>query len=96
MFRRERRIALRPKRRDRGGRQRYAAEIDQRVQTADLRDRAVGDFGDTQADAARLCGITQLRINDLLRGRLSRFSLDVLVNIAAKLGQRVHVELEAA
>jgi predicted XRE-type DNA-binding protein len=35
-------------------------------------------------------------MNDLFRGRLSRFSLDALVNIAAKLGQRVHVELEAA
>ena len=28
--------------------------------------------------------------------RISRFSLDALVNIAAALGQRVHVELEAA
>ena len=38
--------------------------------------------GWTQAEAARRCGITQPRINDLLRGRLSRFSLDALVNIA--------------
>jgi len=38
----------------------------------------------------------QSRMNDLFRGRLSRFSLDALVNIAAKLGQRVHVELAAA
>jgi len=50
----------------------------------------------TQAVAARHCGITQPRINDLVRGCLSRFSLDALVNFAAKLGQRVHVELEAA
>ena len=35
-------------------------------------------------------------INDLLRGRISRFSLDALVNIAASLGQHVHIELEAA
>jgi predicted XRE-type DNA-binding protein len=52
--------------------------------------------GWTQAEAARRCGITQPRINDLLRGRLSRFSLDALVNIAAALGRRVHVELAAA
>ena len=38
----------------------------------------------------------RLRINALLRGRISRFSLDALVNIAAHLGQRVNVELEAA
>lgn len=47
----------------------------------------------TQADAAAQCGVTQPRINDLLRGRISRFSLDALVNIAAALGRRVHVEL---
>ncbi len=49
-----------------------------------------------QADAAVHCGVTQPRINDLLRGRVSRFSLDALVNIAAALGHRVHVELKAA
>lgn len=49
----------------------------------------------TQAEAASQCGVTQPRINDLLRGRISRFSLDALVNIAAALGQRVRVELEA-
>ena len=47
-----------------------------------------------QAEAASRCGVTQPRINDLLRGRISRFSLDALVNIAAALGRRVHVELE--
>lgn len=52
--------------------------------------------GWTQVEAARRCGVTQPRLNDLLRGRLSRFSLDALVNIAAALGHRVRVELEAA
>lgn len=50
----------------------------------------------TQAEAARRCGVTQPRMNDLLRGRISRFSLDALVNIAASLGRRVRVKLEAA
>ena len=50
----------------------------------------------TQAIAAKHCGITQPRLNDLLRGRISRFSLDALVNIAAALGQQVHIELKAA
>lgn len=48
----------------------------------------------TQAEAAEHCGVTQPRINDLLRGRVSRFSLDALVNIATALGRRVHLELE--
>jgi predicted XRE-type DNA-binding protein len=40
--------------------------------------------------------VTQPRINDLLRGRVSRFSLDALVNMATALGCRVHVDLDAA
>ena len=48
----------------------------------------------TQAEAAKRCGLTQPRINDLVRGRISRFSLDALVNIAAKLGGKVTVLLE--
>ena len=53
----------------------------------------IAQNGWTQADAAAQCGVTQPRINDLLRGRISRFSLDALVDIAAALGRRVHVEL---
>jgi predicted XRE-type DNA-binding protein len=49
-----------------------------------------------QVEAAAHCGITQPRLNDLLRGRVSRFSLDALVNVATALGRRVHIELEAA
>ena len=49
--------------------------------------------GWTQAEAAERCGVTQPRINDLLRGRISRFSLDALVNLAAALGSRVTVKL---
>jgi predicted XRE-type DNA-binding protein len=52
--------------------------------------------GWTQAKAAKRCGVTQPRINDLLRGRISRFSLDALVNIAAALGRKVKIRLEAA
>jgi predicted XRE-type DNA-binding protein len=50
----------------------------------------------TQAEASSRCGVTQPRINDLLRGRVSRFSLDALVNIATALGWRVRVDLDAA
>lgn len=50
----------------------------------------------TQAEAASRCGVTQPRINDLLRGRIARFSLDALVNIAAALGRKVTVTLDDA
>ena len=50
----------------------------------------------TQLEAAKHCSVMQPRINELLRGRISRFSRNAPVNIAAHLGQRVHVELQAA
>ena len=83
----------------------WDAVADTPAEAANLRVRAelmeqiagiVKDAGWTQVEAAERCHVTQPRINDLLRGRLSRFSLDALVNIAAALGRRVHVALEAA
>ena len=83
----------------------WDALADTPEQAANLRARAglmqqiaaiVTDKAWTQAEAAKRCGVTQPRINDLLRGRVSRFSLDALVNIATAIGRRVHVELEAA
>jgi len=56
----------------------------------------VKENGWTQAEAAKRCGVTQPRINDLLRGRISRFSLDALVNIASALGRKVTVSLDDA
>ena len=83
----------------------WDAVADTPEQAANLRVRAelmqkiaaiVKDSGWTQSVAAKHCGVTQPRINDLLRGRVSRFSLDALVNIATAIGRQVHVELESA
>ena len=56
----------------------------------------VNKAGWTQAEAARRMGVTQPRLNDLLRGRISRFSLDALVNMATALGWKVSLGLRAA
>jgi predicted XRE-type DNA-binding protein len=65
---------------------------DKSEQAADLRARAelmrkiaglVQENKWTRSEAARYCGIPEPRINDLLRGRMSQFSLDALANIAA-------------
>ncbi len=81
----------------------WDAIADTPEQAANLRARAelmqkiapiVKESGWTQAEAAKHCGITQPRMNDLLRGRVSRFSLDALVNIATATGRQVHVELK--
>jgi predicted XRE-type DNA-binding protein len=47
----------------------------------------------TQAAAARRLGLTQPRLNDLLRGRIAKFSLDALMNLAAKAGLAVRVKV---
>ena len=43
---------------------------------------AVERWGQTQAQTACRLGVTQPRLNDLLRGRLDRFSLDALIALA--------------
>jgi predicted XRE-type DNA-binding protein len=47
----------------------------------------------TQAAAAKRLGLTQPRLNDLLRGRIDKFSLDALMTIASKAGLKVRVEI---
>jgi predicted XRE-type DNA-binding protein len=57
---------------------------------------AVSAWGMTQMDAARRLGVTQPRLNDLLRGRVGKFSLDALVALAARAGLAVHLEITLA
>ena len=69
-----------------------AANLRARAQLARQITNAIRQRGWTQDVAAQHCGVTQPRINDLLNGRISRFSLDALVNIASAIGE-VNVEL---
>jgi predicted XRE-type DNA-binding protein len=73
-----------------------AANLTLRSELMDEIEAIIKKNGWTQAEAAKRCGVTQPRINDLLRGRISRFSIDALVNIAAALGRKVRVSLEDA
>jgi predicted XRE-type DNA-binding protein len=50
--------------------------------------------GLAQEEAAARLGLTRPRLNDLMRGKLDKFSLDALVNIAAAAGFRLRIELE--
>jgi predicted XRE-type DNA-binding protein len=43
----------------------------------------------TQAEAASRLGVTQPRLNDLLRGRIDKFSLDALMILATGAGLTV-------
>ena len=50
----------------------------------------------TQAKAAQALGITQPRLNQLLKGKIGEFSLDALVNMAARTGMRVGLTIKPA
>ena len=50
--------------------------------------------GLTQAKAAEALGITQPRLNQLLKGKIGEFSLDALVNMAARAGMRVGLTIK--
>jgi predicted XRE-type DNA-binding protein len=53
----------------------------------------VAATGWTQKKTAHQLGITQPRVSDLLRGKLSKFSLDALVNMLARLGSEVELKV---
>lgn len=50
----------------------------------------------TQSSAARLFGVTQPRVSDLIRGRIDLFSIEALVNMLAKAGRRVELRFSTA
>ena len=53
--------------------------------------------GMSQVQAAKLFGVTQPRVSDLVRGKINLFGLDALVNMAAAAGLHVEMRvLEAA
>jgi predicted XRE-type DNA-binding protein len=56
--------------------------------------KAIDKLGITQAEAAKLAGITQPRMNDLIKNRNHKFTIDALVNVAANLGYTVQVKFK--
>jgi predicted XRE-type DNA-binding protein len=53
--------------------------------------RLIKARGLTQAAAARLFGVSQPRVSDLVRGKIGRFSVDTLIAMLGNAG--VHVEI---
>ena len=50
----------------------------------------------SQSQAAKLFGVTQPRISDLMRGKIDLFGLDSLVNMAAVAGLHVEMRVRTA
>jgi predicted XRE-type DNA-binding protein len=51
------------------------------------------DAGWAQITIVQKLGVTQPRVSDLLTGKLSKFSLDSLVNMLARLGSNVELRV---
>jgi predicted XRE-type DNA-binding protein len=47
--------------------------------------------GLTQIRAARLLGVSQPRVSDIVRGRVERFTIDALVEMLARAGVRLDI-----
>jgi len=82
---------------------RTAAPEDAPQQAASMRARSelmialqgwVKTSGNTQAKAAKLFGITQPRMSDMVRGKISLFSLEALIDMATVAGLEPHVTIK--
>ena len=83
----------------------FDAIADTPAQAANMKARAdllsavkaqIGTWQLTQGAAAARLGITRPRLNDLLQGKLDKFSLDALVNLAATAGLVLEMKVAAA
>jgi predicted XRE-type DNA-binding protein len=70
-----------------------AASMKARAETMIAIQEAVAAWKLTQAATAKRLGLTQPRMNDLLRGRINKFSLDALIDLATRAGLSVRVEV---
>ncbi|HEV8646042.1 MAG TPA: XRE family transcriptional regulator [Burkholderiales bacterium] len=59
-------------------------------------EKLVRDSGMTQQQAAKTLGVTQPRLNALLKGKIADFSLDALVNMLARAGMQVKMTVKKA
>ena len=57
-----------------------------------LKDR-IKRSGMSQEEAAKLFGVTQPRVSDLMRGKINLFALDALVNMATAAGLRIEMRV---
>lgn len=72
-----------------------AAEMEMRAQLLIGLEQWLEKSGMTQAEAANVLSVTQARVSDLKRGKINRFSMDLLVRLAARAGLKPKLNLAA-
>ncbi|MEK7815793.1 MAG: XRE family transcriptional regulator [Pseudomonadota bacterium] len=73
-----------------------AANIRMRAQLMIEVEQYVKKSGLSQTAVAKRLGVTQPRLNDLLRGKIDKFSLDALVNMLNAAGRQVSLRVKKA
>jgi predicted XRE-type DNA-binding protein len=73
-----------------------AASMKARAKLMRALQKAVTTWGVSQKLAADRLGVTQPRLNDLLRGKIDKFSLDALFDLAGRAGLEVSIALQTA
>lgn len=73
-----------------------AANLKARAEILSVLVARVSAWGVSQEAAAARLGITRPRLNDLLRGKLGKFSLDALVNLATAAGLSLEIRISEA
>jgi predicted XRE-type DNA-binding protein len=79
---------------DLGFTQEEAANLALRSQLMLVVKETIKERGWTQQQAAKELAIHQPRVSDLMKGRLSEFSLDALVCLVEKLGYEIELKLK--
>jgi predicted XRE-type DNA-binding protein len=72
-----------------------AAEMEIRAQLLMGLEQWLDKSSMTQAEAAKMLGVTQARVSDLKRGKINRFSMDLLVRLAVCAGLKPKLKLAA-
>jgi predicted XRE-type DNA-binding protein len=72
-----------------------AAELEMRARLLMGLERWLEKSRMTQADAAKVLGVTQARVLDLKRGKINRFSMGLLVRLAVRAGLKPKLKLAA-
>ena len=57
--------------------------------------KVVQNEGWTQAQGAEQLGVAQSRVSDLLTGKSDKFSLDMLISLASRVGCKVGLAIES-
>ena len=70
-----------------------AAELEIRATLLTGLERWLANSEMTQTEAAAVLRVTQARVSDIKRGKISQFSLDLLVRLAARAGLHPKVSL---